>query len=96
MSEARREVFLRVVDNDPRLPPYLFNWMQRPACDVVCRWLIAHNMTGKVLHDWMKHEFGQSMDKPFKWVFARVMNDPEYEKRPTLLGRDWIPGRHKK
>lgn len=91
MSESRRELFLRVVDGDMRLPPYLFNWAQRPACDVVCKWLIKHNMTGKVLHDWMRANFKNSMDLPFKWVFSKVQRDPELAKRPTLLERDYIP-----
>jgi hypothetical protein len=86
MSHARREKFLRLIDGDGRLAHYCYIWNHRKRCEEVVDWLIAHKMTGRVLHTFLVESYGPKMHEPFQWVLMKIDNLAE---PPRIRAQDF-------
>ncbi len=89
-SEARRQLFLQVMDGDARLGAILFAWNDFARCDEILKWLIVNRITGKNLHAWLQQTFANSILKPVEFIVAKIDREPNY--KPFIVGRDFLPG----
>lgn len=89
-NERRRQMMLKVMDGDMRIPPILFSWKDFARIDDVLEWCIRNRMTGKNLYTWLYGTFRNSILNPLHFIVAKIDKDPEY--KPFIVGRDFLPG----
>lgn len=88
MTENRRQMMLRICDNHPQIPIYLFHLNSYVKCDEMLQWLIQNRLTGAEFMKWTLFYHGKSMlgvgETILKWI------EKEKGTRPILAGSDFI------
>jgi hypothetical protein len=86
MSEYRRELMFRVMDHQPSVLPMLHYLDQFTRCDEILKWLIDHQITGKIFLSFVHFEFPNSPLSMVKYILKRLKKSRDDGK--IILGRD--------
>lgn len=88
MSEKRRYMMLKVIDDDFRIPPLLFHIQQARRCDEMLDWLLRNHLTGKRFMLWVLGDCKGSALTMLSELLRRL--EHERERRPVLVEQDYL------
>lgn len=54
LSPKRRELIVRVMNDEPRVLPLIFHIQMMRRCDEALQWMIDNHLTGTTFHSWFK------------------------------------------
>jgi hypothetical protein len=77
MTNAERDFYLRIIDEQPGLMPVAYEISKYKHSLDIQVWLIKNKMTGKILQSWLKEEFNNSIMSMCQWIIKKVNNDKE-------------------
>lgn len=89
MSQSRRERMLKVIDDHPGVPPYMFYLHHLGRCDEALDWLIRNRLTGKHFLEWMKNVHGNSIVNVMSQILKQLERKTE-DPRAIIVGRDYF------
>jgi hypothetical protein len=87
MTPIRRQMMLKIADDDLRTLRYLYVFDQFVHCDAILQWIIRNELVGKKFLEWIEGEYAGSPLRAGAAVAARV--NGEREARPVIAGRDF-------
>jgi hypothetical protein len=77
MSAIQRELYLRIVDDNPSVVPIVYNIHNYKFSFEISRWLYENQITGKILLDFLKTKFENSILALVKFVVMKINKDKE-------------------
>ena len=77
MSAMQRELYLRIVDDNPLVMPIVYNIHNYKFSFEISRWLYENQITGKILLDFLKTKFENSILALVKFVVMKINKDKE-------------------
>lgn len=88
LTPYRRELMLKVMDGDQRLGRVLFYWNSKESSEVemVLRFLIEKQATGKTLGDWIFHTYGknsEAFEGAYQWCVSKL--DKVLRPKPIII-----------
>ena len=87
MTESEREFYLRVIDQDPRVMPIAHEISKYKHSLDITVWLIKNNITGKILLDFLKNNFENSIMGMIKFIIMKINGDKEI--KPIYAHKDY-------
>lgn len=88
MSDRRRELIFRVMDEQPSLLPILHYFTKWRRCDEMLVWCLENNLTGKNLLEWTHKHWGNSLLSMVKFILMKL--NKERTPMPVFLGTDLL------
>lgn len=71
MTDYRRRLFFKFIDNRQDLFPLCSMLDKHPRCDVVLKWLVDNRYTGNTFAEWFKFKFAPDYRKMIAYVLAQ-------------------------
>ena len=87
MSNMQRELYLRVIDDHHAVTPIVYQIHNYRYAFDISRWLYENSITGKILIDFLKVKFENSIMELVKFVIMKINNDRE--KKPIYAHKDY-------
>tara|TARA_B100000749_G_C18269903_1_gene399908 strand:- start:393 stop:710 length:318 start_codon:yes stop_codon:yes gene_type:complete len=87
MSFLQRELYLRIVDGDPRVMPIVHQIHNYRYSVDISRWLYENQITGKILLDFLKVSFENSIMGMVKFIIMKINRAKEI--KPIYVNKDY-------
>lgn len=89
MTEAHRQLVLRIVDGKQELLPVVFFWHGFTRCEEILNWCLRNKLTGINLIAFLRETIGQRplVMQAGQEILKRI--DKENELKPVIVGRDF-------
>jgi len=87
-TDIRKELMHKVIGGYPPNVAVMHQLSHYRFCDGILRWLIASDITGFNLADWLKINHNNSILGMVQWIVKK--HNKEKAFKPILYGRDWI------
>tara|TARA_Y100001963_G_scaffold122832_1_gene172407 strand:- start:595 stop:906 length:312 start_codon:yes stop_codon:yes gene_type:complete len=87
MSNMQRELYLRLIDDHAAAMPVVYQINNYRYCFEISRWLYENSITGRILIDFLKVKFENSIMEMVKFIIMKINNDRE--KKPIYAYKDY-------
>ena len=86
MSVIQRELYLKIVDDNPLVVPIVYNIHNYKFSFEISKWLYENKITGKILLDFLKTKFENSLLALVKFIVMKINKD---KKIKPLYAKDY-------
>lgn len=88
MSHRMIDLIERVLDDEQRLLPFVYQCYQHRQTEAILSYLAENKLTGWKLWNWIHAQFGRSFLSPIQEIVRRIENQKRV--RPIMAGKDYI------